>query len=202
MLSQLNARVRQQPTYEGHMVRLLPRIAALGGLIACAGIGPPAAGAGGAVAMAAALAAQVDGCYVLRPGPWEQDAQLNKFLSVAAIPRRLRLTRQRAPGWEGMQSDTLPLHAVETAPGSPETRWIFTSWWAVRVGGDSIHIGTPLAFGGAALRVVAAPRGLVGELTTFTDAIPPDGVASATVPATLDRVPCAPREATSDPPAV
>ena len=69
---------------------------------------------------------------------------------------------------------------------------MLTFWRAVRVGGDSIHIGAPLPFAGAQLRLVPASTGLVGRLTTFTDAIPPDGIAEAEVPAALDRVACAP----------
>ena len=138
------------------------------------------------------LAHRVVGCYVLRPGIWEQNARLNEFYPAASIPRQLRLTSTRLRGWDALQSDTLPLYAVETNTGSSPGRGLLTFWSAVRVGSDSIHIGAPLPFAGARLRLVPAPTGLIGTLTTFTDAIPSDGIASADVPAALDRVACAP----------
>ena len=160
-------------------------------LSACAALNPRARPIARPTAVIAdRLAERVVGCYLLRPGAWEQNALLNEFYPAAFIPRRLRLTSTALRGWDAMQSDTLPLYAVETDTSSSRSRWLFTFWRAVRVGSDSIHIGAPLPFAGAHLRLVPAPAGLVGTLTTFTDAIPPDGIAHAEVPATLDRVAC------------
>lgn len=135
-------------------------------------------------------AAGVDGCYTLRPGTWELDAILTRTLSVNWIPRALRLTGDRLPGWDMLQSDTLRLYTVETGPSLATSASIFTYWRALRVGSDSIYIGAPLPMAGASLRLGPAPNGLAGTLTAFTDAIPPDGIASVTVPAALDRIPC------------
>jgi len=140
------------------------------------------------------LEQRVHGCYLLRSGAWEHDAELNRIQDARHIPRQLRFTVQRLAGWEPLQSDSLPLYAVETEPGPPATR-VFSFWRAARVGGDSIHVGVPLPLAGTVLRLAPVPDGLAGYLTTFTDAIPRDGVASVTAPVVLDRVRCEPRQA-------
>jgi len=66
----------------------------------------------------------------------------------------------------------------------------FSFWQRMAVGSDSIVIGEPLIESGATLLVYPVPGGLTGELTTFTDAIPRDGIASATAPVRLTRVTC------------
>ena len=134
--------------------------------------------------------APIEGCYALRPGPWEHDAILSRILLAGSIPRGLRLTGERLASWDALQSDTLPLRTVLTRPDSGVNAGIFTYWQALRPGSDSIHIGTPLPMVGASLRLTPTLTGLSGTLTASTDAIPPDGVADVTLPATLDRIPC------------
>jgi hypothetical protein len=136
------------------------------------------------------LVQRVAGCYVLRGGPWEENRQLGIFFPVESIPRRIRLTAERLTGWDALQSDTLPLYAVEAEVTAAESRWVFTYWGGVRKNSDSLRIGAPLSMGGANLRVYPAGDQLVGTITTFTDAIPPDGVAHAEAPIVLDRVVC------------
>ena len=175
-------------------MRLVALVAITGTVIACAaGKSSDVRTEIGAAPTTDVLARRVAGCYVLRPGSWEADTQLTKLFSVDAIPRHLELKSSLLTGWDAIQSDTLPMYAVDTDTVPPRSRWLFNFWQLRRVGGDTIHIGAPLPFAGAYLRVVPAPNGLVGTLTTFTDAIPPDGIADAEAPVFLDRVACGPR---------
>ena len=161
-------------------------------LMACAGRrqsdGRTAVAVGTSVAPDS-LVRRVHGCYVLRSGDWERDPRLNAFHETRFIPRHLHLTMTRFAGWESLERDSRLLYVVETEPGPPASR-VFSFWQVVRTGGDSIHVGEPLPFAGAFLRLVPVPTGLAGHLTTFTDAIPSDGIARATVSVALDRVVC------------
>jgi hypothetical protein len=150
------------------------------GVLACARVRP--------ARVSDAHVEAIEGCYALRPGPWEHNAILARTLSASSIPRRLRLTGERLTGWDPLQSDTLPLRTVLTRPSSGVSASMFTYW--VRLGGDSIYVGEPLPTVGAALRLAPTINGLGGTLTAFTDAVPPDGIADVTLPAALDRIPC------------
>jgi hypothetical protein len=133
--------------------------------------------------------ATIAGCYHLRSGLWERDSLLDHFYAADAIPRALRLHAVRVEGWDPLQNDSMPLLAVTTDP-PPQRRYTHSpfSFWQIRP--DHVHIGTPMPLGGAHLKVLPAPGGLKGRLTTFTDAIPPDGVYSASADAVLDRISC------------
>jgi hypothetical protein len=135
-------------------------------------------------------AAPVEGCYALRPGPWEHNAILTRTLSASSIPRQLQLTGERLTGWDVLQSDTLPLRAVRIGPGAGVSAGVFTYWQVLRLGSDSIYVGAPLPMVGASLRLAPTLNGLGGTLTAFTDAIPPDGISEVTLPAALDRIAC------------
>jgi hypothetical protein len=134
--------------------------------------------------------AGIEGCYALRPGPWEQDPILTRTISASWIPRTLRLTRERLTGWDMLQSDSFPMFVVRTGPDSVASTGMFSYWVALRGARDSVFIGAPLPMAGASLKVAPAPNGLAGTITVFTDAIPPDGIAEVTLPAALDRIAC------------
>ena len=134
---------------------------------------------------------RVAGCYQLQPGQWRDDPALARFVPPRQIPTRLHLDTSRLEGWEPLQSDSLPLYAVRTDPDPGESGSLFTYWSRTGIGSDTIHIGHPLSMQGASLRLWLRGRDLVGEVSTFTDAIPPDGVAEATAPIVARKVNCA-----------
>jgi hypothetical protein len=137
--------------------------------------------------------ARIAGCYELRSGAWEQDAALDRFYPIAQIPRRIRLDTVRLRGADRL-GHPQPLYTVEVIPPVPEWRSPFVSWGKLRLGSDSIHVSAPMAFGGATMRLLRVAQSLTGELKTFTDAIPEDGIAMATVPIVLDPIECPRRQ--------
>ena len=131
----------------------------------------------------------VAGCYILQDGPWLRDSLLQRFEPTSAIPRDFQLDTMPIRGWDGLQTAGRPLLAVRALrQGTAST--LFTYWQRDQAGSDSIRIATPLPSGGASLHVLAVAGGLTGQLTTFTDAIPPDGVIEASAPVFLARVSC------------
>lgn len=134
---------------------------------------------------------RVAGCYRLEPGHWRDDPALARFVPPRQIPTRLHLDTARLQGWEPLQSDSLPLYAVRTDPAPGETGSLFTYWSRMGIGSDTIHVGHPLPLGGASLRLWLRGGDLVGEVTTFTDAIPPDGVNEARTSIIARKVDCA-----------
>ena len=136
---------------------------------------------------------RVAGWYQLQPGQLRDDPALARFVPPRQIPTRLHLDTARLQGWEPLQSDSLPLYAVRTDPDPKEGRSVFTYWSQTGIGSDTIHIGHPLPLGGASLRLWLRGRDLAGEITAFTDAIPPDGVAETTAPVIARKVDCAAR---------
>ena len=137
-----------------------------------------------------ALETRIAGCYVLRSGPWERDTALNRFYPVSQIPKQIQLDTARLTGWDRLQNDSLPMLAVRVAPSVPSSHTPFVYWRRMRVHSDSIYVGYPLSLGGADMRLVPEGERLSGTLSTFTDAIPPDGVASSTATIQLDPVAC------------
>ena len=79
------------------------------------------------------------------------------------------------------------MHVLTPAPSGPSP---FTYWRRLPVGTDSITIGTPMALGGAELRLALEGRALRGTLTTFTDVAYSDRASDATVPIVLEPIGC------------
>lgn len=129
------------------------------------------------------------GCYRLDEGTWVRDSLLGRFMPTSLIPRLIRLDTLRLLGWEPLEREGRPLLRVDTGAQGMGGR-PFSYWQRDAVGSDSIRIGAPLAEAGAVLRVHPTPGGLIGELTTFTDAIPLDGEASASAHVHLTRIAC------------
>ena len=133
---------------------------------------------------------QVAGCYEIRTGPWRSDSLLNRPHGVATLPGRLQLHSSLLRGWDELQSDSLPLFAV-TSPAQPGYAGTpFVYWQQDSVGSVTFHVGQPIAFGGVALSLQPRGSSLLGTIASFTDAIPPDGVAYVERPIVLDRINC------------
>jgi hypothetical protein len=134
--------------------------------------------------------ARLPGCYELGSGAWENSAELDRFYPTTQIPRRIRFDTARAVGWDPLQNDSLPLFAVRAVGAMSGPHTPFTYWSRVRVRSDSIHVGVPLPLGGAYLRLATGDDTLVGLLTTSTDALPPVGPSSASLPIKLVPIEC------------
>lgn len=132
------------------------------------------------------IAMRVPGCYVLREGPWATAYGLAAFYPPASIPRRFQFDTVRIIGWDAMQEAERPMLRVRTNVAGP-----FTYWQQRNRSLPELYVGAPLPLGGASLRLHPVLEGLAGDLTTFTDAIPAIGMASATAPVLLQTVPCA-----------
>jgi hypothetical protein len=137
----------------------------------------------------AAFRDKVAGCYEIRNGDWRSDTLLARFHNVSTLPPGLELRTSLLKDWD-QDNDSLPFYEVNAPkqPGYAESPFVY--WEQLRVGVDSIHVGVPIAFGGASLRLGLRGSALEGTLTTFTDAIPADGIASAQRAVVLDRVRC------------
>lgn len=142
---------------------------------------------------------RVAGCYHLAPGAWQSDPVLARFFPPQQIPTYFRLDAARLQGWEPLQSDSLPLYAVQTNSADQERGPVFVYWSRTGFNSDTIHVGYPLPVGGASLRLWPRGRNLMGYVTTFTDAIPPDGVNQATAPIVARKVDCAEPQARAQP---
>lgn len=139
------------------------------------------------------LLSTIPGCYRLHPGAWETDSLINRFYQTAGLPRLLTLDTARLVGWDALQSDSLPMFTVRTLTAPPRSLYStrpFIFWRQLHVTSDSIFVAEPLPLGGAMMKLAQTRDGLSGVLITSTDAVPPDGVAIATAPISLDRVEC------------
>jgi hypothetical protein len=131
---------------------------------------------------------RIPGCFVLSEGAWSADTNLAKFYPLDRIPRQIRFDTTRIVGWDAIQDDARPMKAVKTNPVGPSGYSPFIYW--MHTAGDSIYVGAPLPMGGASLRLWPAPDGFEGTLTTFTDAVPADGITDARAPLRLQQVRC------------
>jgi len=132
----------------------------------------------------------VAGCYEIRTGPWRSDSLLNRPHRVATLPSRLQLHSSLLRGWDELQSDYLPLFAATSPKQTGHAGTPFGYWQQDSVGSVTIHVGQPIHFAGVALSLQPQGSSLVGTLVSFTDAIPPDGVAYVKQPIVLDRINC------------
>ena len=139
---------------------------------------------------ATASESRLVGCYELRAGPWERDAALNHFYSTSRIPRRIRLDTVQLGPREAPAGGLRPYYAVEAIPPAWSSDSPFTYWRRLPAGRDSISIGTPMALGGAAMRLALEGGVLRGTLTTFTDVVFPNQPSQATVPIILEPLAC------------
>lgn len=114
---------------------------------------------------------RIAGCYALKPGPWQTDSVLAIPFTPLQAPSRFRLETTRLAGWDPLQSDTLPLYAVQTYPEAKQDSRMFTYWQRRRVGSDTIRISYPLPLAGVGLLLTPDGRDLVGRIYTFTDAL-------------------------------
>lgn len=162
-------------------------------IFGCVVTGLVLGGAGCASRPAPSLASRLEqraGCYLLEPGPWQSDEQLARFHPPERVPRFLQLDAARLPGWTGLQNDTTPLLTVHAFGESGVRSTEFTYWTRASGTRDEIVIGRPLPLGGARLMLRPEGNDLAGEIMTFTDFIPPDGIAHASAPVRARRVRC------------
>ena len=137
---------------------------------------------------AASFRDRIAGCYKFREAAWRTDSLLNRPYRVATLPTGIQLRRSLLKSW-GEQEDTLPV--FEVAPlGIATTEFPFLHWQQDSVGSETFRVARSPAFQGAALSLRLEGSALVGTITSFTDAIPRDGVAHVERPIVLDRVSC------------
>ncbi len=135
-------------------------------------------------------ASEVAGCYMLSEGAWRTDSVANSFFDMKSVPSEIKLLSTKLVGWEELQSDSLPLFAVDTRErgvmrGSP-----FGFWQRRRVQSDSIYVGQPLPTGGVRLNLTPIGSDLQGTLTAFTDSPLANRPDEASFPITLRRIEC------------
>lgn len=131
----------------------------------------------------------ISGCYELIEGAWATDSTLNRFYPARRVPRTLRLDTALLPGWPSLQALGEPMMMVRTG-SKEESVPPFVYWRRLAPHSDRIEVSAPLPYGGASLNLRSTRDGLGGHITTFTDAIPPDGVSEARAPISLRRVAC------------
>lgn len=135
-----------------------------------------------------AVATRVAGCYELVEGDWRSDSDMAKIDSIPNDPIRFELTRNPA-GWSTLSEYEHTVYfEVRTDSIAQWGRGLFTTW--IRLSETTIHVSRPLPMAGFALNLT--PRGvdLVGTITAFTDAIPPDGKYKASHAVTARRITC------------
>jgi hypothetical protein len=156
------------------------------GIVACAAL---------SCARAATRAENLDsptiaGCYSLRDGPWRTDSAAKSFFSLWNIPTEIKLRSTRLPGWDPVQTDSLPLLAVETREKSLDySSETFHFWQRLHPESDTIYVGTPLAMGGVAMNLVKVGSTLHGKIFSFTDS-PGSSDPLGSFPIILRRIDC------------
>ncbi len=158
--------------------------------IACQPHRQPAAQSDLALARSGITADRIPGCYEFVDGAWKTDKRLARFFSLEHLPRRIQFDTSKLRGWDVLQTAEAPLRSIRSLPISRSTRSPFVFWSRVRSTADTILVGAPLPETGARMTLWPVVGGLAGSITTFTDAIPPDGVAEATAPVRLRRFTC------------
>ena len=143
-----------------------------------------------APSMSGTVSERVPGCYELANGEWQTDKSLAAFYPLQYLPRRIFFDTTRLKGWDPLQTAEYPMWAIRSRPLPTYGSGPFVFWSRVRNGADTILVGAPLAMGGARMMLWPVIDGFAGTLTTFTDAIPPDGVAHASAPIRLRRSTC------------
>ena len=131
----------------------------------------------------------IPGCNELLEGRWVSSALLNRIFPVRLISRSLLLDTLPLAGFPTLQKPGALMMAVRSRTGADSLR-PFEFWQRPSPGSDRIMVGSPVPLGGASLLLHASVEGLEGDIRTFTDAIPPDGITSASAPIKLTRVSC------------
>ena len=136
------------------------------------------------------FAARVAGCYEFATEALRADSGIAKFATVPAGPIRFAMTTRPAfkagrvadehDFYFAVDTDTLPQHG----------RGMFLSWILLSSTPESAFVAIPLPMGGVSLRLTPRGSDLVGTFTAMTDAVPPDGVAEASLPIVARRTSC------------
>jgi hypothetical protein len=148
--------------------------------------GPPSS-------LESALVSQgIDGCYRLSEGSWRTDSLANSFYSMSLVPKEIRLLPSRlvSRNWDYLQSDSMPLLAVESSDTGPARYFPFTYWQRKHPGSDSIYVGEVLPMAGTRLDLVREGPNLRGLLTAFTDSPMPNSTDHASFHISLQRIQC------------
>ena len=134
-----------------------------------------------------ALANRVAGCYELVRDGWQSDSGLARFATIPADPIRFELTKTPAPEWSDLSAYQ---DVVYYTVRSDSITRLFSSWIRLPGAPPRILVSNPLPMGGFSLRLTPRGTDLVGTISTFTDAIPPDGKTSASHAVTARRIEC------------
>ena len=138
-----------------------------------------------------AVADRVAGCYELLSGGWQSDSELAKIATLPRDPVRFELTKNRARGWDELSaSEHVVYFEVRMDSIAQWGRGLFTAWKRLSDAESTIIVSRPLPMAGFALSLTLRKTDLVGTITAFTDAVPPDGKFEATRAVTAHRVPC------------
>lgn len=139
----------------------------------------------------AAVANRVAGCYQLVDDGWQADSDLARFTTVPQGPVRFELTKSpdrnfaRLSAFEHRTYFTVHVDSIPVWG-----RELFTTWTRVPGNERTIDVSRPLPMGGLALLLAPRDRDMVGKITSFTDAIPPDGISEISRPVTAARISC------------
>jgi hypothetical protein len=141
-----------------------------------------------------AVAQRVAGCYELADGGWRTDSAIAKIDSVPHEPIRFELMAKPARSWESLSNyDQVTYFEVRTDSIAWWGRDLFETWNMESYAEPIITVSRPMPMAGFALRLTPRGNDLVGTISAFTDAVPPNGQSEASQPVTARRIGCAGR---------
>jgi hypothetical protein len=111
---------------------------------------------------------------------------------MTLVPKEIKLLQSRlvSRNWDFLQSDSMPLLAVESRETGPARYFPFTYWQRRHPKSDSIYVGEVLPMAGVRLDLVPNGPNLQGLLTAFTDSPLSGSADHASFPVTLQRIQC------------
>lgn len=136
------------------------------------------------------FAARVAGCYEFSTEALRADSGIAKFTTVPAGPIRFAMTTRPAFNDGRIAGDHALYFAVDTDTLPEHGHGMFLSWILLSTTPESAFVAIPLPMGGVSLRLAPRGRDLVGTFTAMTDAVPPDGIAEASLPIVARRTSC------------
>jgi hypothetical protein len=148
-----------------------------------------ASNARGQSAAAMQFAERIAGCYALDSGAWRSASVAVGDVSTLRTPSRFELSAKLLAGWDGLQSKDNLMFAARSILSAGEVAE-FTYWQRTTPGSGSVLISKPLPMGGVELILRPAGKDLVGTVTAFTDAVPPDGKSEISRPIRARRIDC------------